>query len=251
MGFSSGFAGGVTLTLSLAYFSVLTHQRNREHQAAVLRSQALALQSIIEPIPTPLPPSRAELAAAERANAVEAVKDRWNHEVESAVRWFQKKDWYEVREDMEDNVARMWTGLFGQSEAGVEKAKEKLDPLATKAKLEAEKAAYDAKVKAQTTAKKTAAKAEDAVKEVASEAKAESKGLLSWVWAEGQDKAQEVSDSVKPKADGKILTPSSPVEKALHQRYEKPAKSDKTVAEVLSERYKPMDDRDNSVLRGV
>jgi MICOS complex subunit MIC12 len=241
----------VTLTLSLAYLSVLTHQRNREHQAAVLRSQALALQSIIEPIPAPLPPSRAELAAAERANAVEVVKDRWNHEVENAVRWFQRKDWDEVREGVEGNVARMWTGIFGQSEAGVEQAREKLEPLTTKAKLEAEKAAYDAKAKAQKTAKTTASKAEGAVKETAGEAAAESKSMFSWAWAKGQDKAQDVADSVKPKADGKILTPLSPVEKALHQRYEKPTSSNKTVAEILSERYKPMDQQDNTVLRGV
>lgn len=61
MGFVTGFTGGVTLTLSLTYFSV-AHQRTREEQCRAVRAQALALRGLVGPVP--LPPSRAELAAA-------------------------------------------------------------------------------------------------------------------------------------------------------------------------------------------
>jgi len=44
---------------------------------------------------------------------------------------------------------------------------------------------------------------------------------------------------------------TDPVEKTLQQRYEKPSGLEKSVAQALEERYKPIDSRDNTVLRGV
>lgn len=41
------------------------------------------------------------------------------------------------------------------------------------------------------------------------------------------------------------------MEKALHERYEKSGEIEKSVEQVLEERYKPVDERDNTVLRGV
>ncbi|EAQ92430.1 predicted protein [Chaetomium globosum CBS 148.51] len=136
MGFAAGFAGGVTLTLSLTYLTLLTHSRNRQAQSAVLRSQASTLDLFIPPdIDATLPPAarrrnasavlpdgtyrpRATLEQHHQqqqrdgspgASFLEAAKTRWNGEVLAAVRWAQDKDWARARERAEDGVA----GLFG------------------------------------------------------------------------------------------------------------------------------------------
>ncbi|KEY65005.1 hypothetical protein S7711_07345 [Stachybotrys chartarum IBT 7711] len=277
MGFTSGFAGGVTVTLSVAYFSVLAHQRIREQQGQILRSQALAVQNVIDPIPAPLPPSRREIAAAQRATATEVVKDRWNHEVQNAAWWLQHKDWDEVREGIEENVAHLWTRVFGEAAVGAEQAKDKLEPLAASAKAGAERAGSDAKARARwelsraenaaaaaaTDAKVLAKNAASGTKQATEDAATEAKGVLASALEKGRGKAQEVVDKTKaavgaaeekaePKADGKILRPLDPVQKALHQRYEKPGPlANKTVKEALEERYIPMDKRDNTILRGI
>lgn len=63
-------------------------------------------------------------------------------------------------------------------------------------------------------------------------------------------KGRDVVGEVESVAGDAAVRPESNVEKALRQRYEKPAQT-KTVAEVLRERYLPMDQRDNTVLRGI
>ncbi|KAL3960824.1 hypothetical protein ACCO45_005941 [Purpureocillium lilacinum] len=284
MGFATGFTGGVTLTLSLAYLSVLAHQRTRENQSRHLRAQALALQTLVDPIPQPLPPSRSEVAAAQRAASVEVAKDRWNEEVENAVRWVQNTDWVDVREDLEARVAGLWARAFGGAVDGAEKAGEKLEPAARQAEAAAReagssiasagKAAFDkAKergaryestmedkaLEARLTGRRQIEKAEAEAKKKASEAQ----GVIASALEKGRDKAHEVVDKVKTAVglaeekaaaaaatvDGKA---QSPVAKALQQRYEKPeAKINRTVAEVLQERYTPIDKRDNTVLRGL
>jgi altered-inheritance-of-mitochondria protein 5 len=59
------------------------------------------------------------------------------------------------------------------------------------------------------------------------------------------------TEKIESKAQAASLSHSSAVEKALHERYEKPSPLDKTVEETLAERYKPIEERDNTVLRGV
>ncbi|KND89613.1 hypothetical protein TOPH_05734 [Tolypocladium ophioglossoides CBS 100239] len=281
MGFASGFTGGVTLTLSLAYLSVLAHQRTRERQGGSLRAQALALQSLVDPIPQPLPPSRSEVAAAQRAASIEVAKERWNEEVENAVRWVQHTDWDEVREGLEARVAYLWAKAVGGSVKEAGKAGAKLEPLARKAKTTAEetgssvaaaaKGAFDrAKDRGEQFESTIESKALEArlagrrgavrVESEAKEKAAETQGVIASALEKGRGKAQEMVDKVKSAvgiaedkataaADGKA---PSPVEKALQQRYEKPeAKVNRTVAEVLKERYTPMDERDNTVLRGL
>ncbi|KAL5606075.1 hypothetical protein BROUX41_006155 [Berkeleyomyces rouxiae] len=108
MGFNSGFAGGVTVTLGLAYLSLLTHQRNREYQALVIRAQNAQLASALDPVPPRAAPTRAEVEAAAHANIVDASKDRWNRELQNAVRTLQNTDWDDVREKMEMSAQRMW-----------------------------------------------------------------------------------------------------------------------------------------------
>ena len=56
---------------------------------------------------------------------------------------------------------------------------------------------------------------------------------------------------IDSKAQSAGLHYSSAVEKALQERYEKPNGMNKSVEEALEERYKPIDHRDNTLLRGV
>ncbi|KAF4334339.1 hypothetical protein FBEOM_11833 [Fusarium beomiforme] len=240
MGFTTGFTGGVTLTLSLAYLSVLAHQRTREQQGSALRAQALAIQGLIDPLP-PLPlPTRSEVAAAQRAHTVEIVKDRWNTEVENAVRWVQHTDWVQVREGLEDTASRLWARAFGAnpSEAVGEtgrKVKETEQQAKPFVKQEAAKLG-DASGKVAAAAKSAFQKAKAESKEFASVALDHSKDK------ENVDIAQE---------DG-TLSALTPVKRALQQRFSKPEdKVNKSVEEALNDRYKPMDARDNTQLRGV
>ncbi|KAL2196442.1 hypothetical protein P885DRAFT_61039 [Corynascus similis CBS 632.67] len=136
MGFIAGFAGGVTLTLSLTYLALLTHTSNRQAQSAVLRSQASALDALVPPdddpqypggrrrrnATVPLPDGtyrpRESLEQYRRegvtsdakpgaTSLIETAKTKWNSEVLSAVRWAQGKDWARVREGAEDGLARL------------------------------------------------------------------------------------------------------------------------------------------------
>jgi MICOS complex subunit MIC12 len=59
------------------------------------------------------------------------------------------------------------------------------------------------------------------------------------------------TEKMESKAQAATLSHSSAVEKALHERYEKPSSLDKSVEETLAERYKPIEERDNTVLRGM
>ncbi|KJZ79645.1 hypothetical protein HIM_01114 [Hirsutella minnesotensis 3608] len=285
MGFATGFTGGVTLTLSLAYLSVLAHQRNRQEQCRTIREQALALSSIVNPIPQPLPPSRSEVAAAQRAASIEGAKDRWNDEVENAVRWMQNMDWAEVREGLEDRVAVLWAKAFGEAAHGTEKATERLQPAARTVKSTADEAnssiasaargafsrakeagerfessAEDKALEARLTGKRAVTKAEDEAKDKVAAAQ----GVIASALEKGKDTAQALAGKVKmavgmaedeaAAATGSTtgLTTLNPVQKALQQRYEKAdARAKRGVAEVLQERYTPMDQRDNTVLRGL
>ncbi|KAI1751702.1 hypothetical protein F4782DRAFT_175722 [Xylaria castorea] len=260
MGFTTGFTGGVTLTLGVAYLTLLAHQRNREHQAAVLRQQTYLLSGVVDPLPPVFPPTRAELAATERANLTEAAKDRWNAEIENAVRWAQSKDWSEVREGVETAVGRLWARGLGQAQEGAEKGEEKGAAAArdllrkssenagekSDSVAAAAKSAYaDAKAKSTELASKTEAKAEEAKGSVVS---AIERGIEKG--KEVLSKAKSAVVSVEEKAENAAPT-SSPVEKALQQRYEKPSGLDQTVEEILAARYVPVDQKDNTNLKAL
>ncbi|KAI1435174.1 hypothetical protein GGR50DRAFT_338573 [Xylaria sp. CBS 124048] len=254
MGFASGFTGGVTLTLGVAYLTVLAHQRNREQQAAILRQQTFLLSEIVDPLPPLLPPTRAELAAAERARFTEVAKDRWNAEVEHAARWAMSKDWTEVRENAETAVGRLLGRPQGQSweEAAKEEMKKGVAPardLAIKVKEEARetsesvaavaKSAYaDAKAKSTELASKAEEKAEatrDTLKGAIGKGIEKGRELL------GQNKATTAVPTEK------VDVSLSPVEKALQKRYEEgPRGLDQTVEEVLAARYAPFDETENA-----
>ena len=112
----------MTLTLGMAYLTVLAHERNRRAQAQALRSQSRVLNSLFEPEALPPPQSRAELAREERSTLVETAKDRWNEEIENAVRLIQKTDWNDVREGIEGAVSRLLGSSLQKSREGINDA---------------------------------------------------------------------------------------------------------------------------------
>ncbi|KAG6027914.1 hypothetical protein E4U19_000852 [Claviceps sp. Clav32 group G5] len=286
MGFVNGLTGGVALTLSIAYLSVLAHQRNREEQGRSLRAQALTIQSLIDPIPQPLPPTRSEVAAAKRAETVEVLKERWNTEIESAVRWVQHADWEDVREGLEDRIASLWDAAFGESiqetatkgktelqkelqkginmaQAGAVSAADTIKAQAKSVfeKAKAEEEDFAAKVKdnalqARLAAWRAAQKAEKDVHSVAVDAQEAVKSALEKGKEMATEAAGKVGSAVGLTGEGTALGHVSvaalnPVQKALDQRFERPSSDMRSVAEVLKQRYTAMDRRDNTVLRGL
>ncbi|KAI9712566.1 MAG: hypothetical protein M1812_006875 [Candelaria pacifica] len=120
MGFTSGFVGGFTLTSSILYLSLAIHQRNRIHQSTLLKQQSLLLTSIVEPLP-PIPPPTAR---EQRTSFVETAKDRWNDEVEGAVRRLQRTDWSALRIRLEDKVSAFWGTGMEKGREGVQYAED-------------------------------------------------------------------------------------------------------------------------------
>ncbi|KAH8782578.1 hypothetical protein BGZ57DRAFT_758628 [Hyaloscypha finlandica] len=282
MGFTTGFTGGVTLTLGIAYLTVLAHERNRRAQAEALRSQSRVLTSLLEPSPIPPPQSRAELAREERSSLTETLKDRWNEEVEHAVRRVQKTDWNEVREGMEGAVARILGSGLQKSREGIEEAgkqtapkvQDAVDRSKAAAKKGADQAAAEIDRAAAATiagveradrpgadAKTGAQDAAEAVRHAGGTVDA-ARGALRDTFNKGIEKGKATigkaqaavglaTEKMESKAQAATLSHSSAVEKALHERYEKPSSLDKSVEETLAERYKPIEERDNTVLRGM
>ncbi|KAI1483098.1 hypothetical protein F4774DRAFT_368153 [Daldinia eschscholtzii] len=257
MGFTTGFTGGVTLTLSVAYLGVLAHQRHRERQAAILRQQTRLISGIIDPLPPVLPPTRAELAAAERANFIERAKDRWNAEIEGAVHWAQNKDWVEARENVEIALSRLWARAFGDDAQGpVEKAEDvaanakaaasaKLDQGKEKAAsvAAAAKNAYaDAKAKGSEVVEKTEEKAKEA------------KGsFFSRLWG-AKDTADKTKSAVVEGAKQKgeeLSSQLSEEERVLSQRYQGSNSLDQSPEEVLAARYASSGQQDRSQLKAL
>ncbi|RYP32445.1 hypothetical protein DL767_005209 [Monosporascus sp. MG133] len=241
MGFTTGFTGGVTLTLSLAYLTMLAHQRNREHQASILRRQTYAISGLYDPLPPTLPPTRAELAALERRNLVDAAKDRWNAEVEGAVRWAQTKDWESVRERLEATVGNVWARALGHSVAVAE---------AEAAELHVGEAAARARAEVQEKVKSEVAAVRDQ-----GGAGARAGGVLEAV-SKGLEKGREAisnlgkaTTAAESKADDKLeekLSGLSPEERIITQRYQTPRPDDRSPEEIIAERYLPIDRRDDN-----
>ncbi|KAL2759061.1 hypothetical protein ACRALDRAFT_2041071 [Sodiomyces alcalophilus JCM 7366] len=264
MGFTTGFTGGVTATLGLAYLAIYTHQRNREQQSEILRSQARVLDSLLEPVVSIPPPRRSEIEAARRANLVDAAKDRWNSEVANAVTWAQRTDWTEVREGLEDGVGTAWRRVFGgepahQAEAVAqrvvsagEEAKGAWERAREKTLAAAEARAEEARVGAakrveemQRAAERTAAEVQEAAARAVDTGIKKGEALLDGA-------AEAMSVQTTSTADKTLTSASlSPVERALQQRYEAKPPVEKSVEEVLQERYLPTDAKDHTQLRGI
>jgi MICOS complex subunit MIC12 len=256
--------GGVTLTLSLAYLAVLTHQRNRQAQGDLLRSQAQILTTLTRdsPIPSNFPPpqpTRVELAVKERDHLVATFKDKWNAEIQKAVRWAQTKDWAETREAAEERV-RQLSGLPPIQKAAQELEAEvaRAEDAAKSAASRASTAAKSAASSATTTAKSALQESKASAAKAAGETKEAAKGMFARGLEKGKELVGRTKASVKlaeermeTKLDHAFL--ESDVDRALSRRY-KEGESDalkQSVEEALNERYAPISERDIAKLRGL
>ncbi|KAI9643231.1 hypothetical protein NHQ30_007847 [Ciborinia camelliae] len=255
MGFTTGFTGGVTLTLSLAYLTVLAHQRNRASQSLYLQHQSQVLTSLLEKQALAPPKTRAELAREERSTLIEAAKDRWNAEVENGVRWIQRTDWDTVRYGIEGAVSRALG--FGVEEGREELARgeqvvgEAVRDFRAEAREEAQRAA-EAHGSSYTEIERRAGGTVDAAR--SSIRSAVSRGIEA-----GKDIAQKAGVAVgiaEQKIEEKTALVSgksaeSDVERALRERFEGPSRLDQSMEQALEERYTPINQRDNGTLRGI
>jgi altered-inheritance-of-mitochondria protein 5 len=229
-------AAGVTLTLSLAYLVVREHQQNRALQGDMLRAQARILNTLaLDPsVPSYLAPSpslsRTELAAQQRANLLQSAKDRWNSEMEGAVRWALTKDWREVRENAEDSVR----SLLGVPP--VPKTVTYVQAVDEQAIRRVQSARPEVKRDTTSVSKEITAKSTEKGQEIIGKAKSAVKP------------AKKLSGT-KPTAASTPSSSMSEVEKALKQRYEKSEALSQSVQEALDARYITIAERDRMRLQ--
>ncbi|KAK4219309.1 hypothetical protein QBC37DRAFT_410760 [Rhypophila decipiens] len=269
MGFVTGFTGGVTLTLAAAYLALSAHERTRLAQSDILQYQTRVLNNLSQDPSTRRPrldnqpfPSRAELAAQQRGHLIETAKDKWNSEIESAVRWAQSTDWDSVRENAEDATARL-LGIARESAVQTSSdAAGAIRKTSSEAAVAARNATNSAIVSAAETKedlKTTLLRAKDIAAETAVGTKEESKGLIASAIEKGRHMVGKTKaavhlaeEKIEARVDAKLLHVSE-IEKALNERFEKPKVDpmSRSVEEVLAERYTPIDQRDNTRLRGI
>lgn len=259
----------MTLVLGISYLSLQAHRRTRERQAETLRANTYILNSLTY-IPATAPPPKTlaeELALLEQQQELLAraeekrrnlsarnegffdkAKDRWNTEIEGAVRWAANKDWVAAREDAEVTASRLWARASG-GETPSDTAQRAGAAVTGKAAAAA------------ASAKGAAAQAPATVGDKASEAKEAAASF----WERGLNKGKEIAGQAKAglsKAEEKAQdvvrgvakkTGETDIEKVLQQRYEqKPdASLNKSPEELLEERYRPMVEQDNTKLRGL
>lgn len=263
--------GGVTLTLGAAYLALAAHKRARQSQSETLRAQTRVVDTLaLEPSlrrprldNAPLP-TRAELEAQRRAHFVESAKDKWNHEIENAVRWAASTDWGEVRETAEDATARL-LGLGPIKRDPVPVSVSAPAPSnstsggVTEALAQKADNAQNSLTQKKEDVKTRLLRARDEAASYAAETKEEAKGVLASAVEKGRHMVGKAKAAVhlaeeklEARVDAKLLHVSE-VEKALAERFEKPKVDpmSRSVEEVLAERYVPVDKRDNSRLRGI
>lgn len=252
----------MTLVLGISYLSLQAHRRTRERQAETLRANTYILNSLSY-IPATAPPPKTlaeELALLEqqqellaRAEAkrrnlsasnegfFDKAKDRWNAEIEGAVRWAANKDWIAAREDAEVAASRLWARASGGEAPSdsAQRAGAAVTNKAAAATTTARGAASEKAVEAKEAAVSFWERGLNKGKEIADQAKA---GL-----ARAEEKAQDVVRGAAKKNG------ETDIEKVLQQRYErKPDESlSKSPEELLADRYRPMVEQDNTKLRGL
>lgn len=173
------------------------------------------------------------------------------------MRWAATKDWVAAREDVEDTAGRVWARVSG-GEPPARTAERAGAVVGDKASSAAAGAAGAAQ-QVVTTAQQAAVRTKDAAQTKTVEAK-EAAGSI---WERGFRKGREVADRAKAavgiaedkveRKAAELADSASDVEKALRQRYE--GRHDevlgKNVEDILADRYKPVEQHDNSKLRGV
>jgi len=239
MGFFSGFTGGVTVTLAIAYYALFSHERNRQAQAINLRLATRTLNSIFEPPLEPLGPTRAELLRAERSTLLDTAKDRWNSEIERAVRSLQNANWEDIREKRDQAIAKVLGNSLEGARHGIEnveksagavwsEGKEKAMAKTSQITEEIPSKVEQVRTKASTAGAGTVDAARGAVRNAVSKGIEKGKELVG--------KAQHAVGATA--VESKEAIAQSGVERALEERY-KPRSSvlDQTPEEILAARY--------------
>ena len=256
----------MTVTLSLAYLAVLTHQRNRQSQSDTLRAQSAVLTSLTRTAaPPPTEQQQPTTPSWRRHDLAETAKDRWNAELQGAVRWAQDKDWAGAREAAETAVARLLWGGGGADAGSAQRREEGEAGVVAGAVRGAGAALGEAGARTADAVHVRAEETRDAVRVRAGEAREAvhvKAGEARAAVARGVEKGKEAvgraratvglaEERFESRVDAKLLRLSD-VEKALSERYEKGDEvMSKSVEEILSDRYKPIDQRDNTKLRGL
>lgn len=165
-----------------------------------------------------------------------------------------------MREDTEEAAARAWARLTG---AGGEGGVVVPPPVPVPTQAQAQRSAERMKAAVADKAASGAVAAQQAVtrtKDVAQAKAVEASEAATSIWERGFRKSKEVAAKAKAvvglaeeKAQQKVVELESDVEMVMRQRYERRPEdtSSKTVEEVLAERYKPIEQRDNTKLRGL
>ncbi|KFY16637.1 hypothetical protein V492_01185, partial [Pseudogymnoascus sp. VKM F-4246] len=196
---------GVTLTLGIAYLTVLAHERNRNAQGANLRTQSSLLNTLLLSDPSlAYPAPDAETGRTSRATLVETAKDRWNEEIQNAVRWVQGAEWGNVKEGMEGAVAKALGTGMEKSREEIAHAEEKAGPIAREAierVRDGAKMGFDG---SRVAAERAAARALSATSERESrfEGKTEyglenASATAKEAWKKGVEKSHEVAERLK------------------------------------------------------
>jgi len=226
MGFVSGFTGGVTVTLAIAYYAAISHENNRLAQAVNLRHATRTLNSVFEPPSEPLGPTRAELLRAERSSILENAKDKWNSEIERGVRWLQNADWEDIKERRDEAIARVLGGGLESTRHGIESAEAKTSQITKEVTPKTEQLRMEAKTTSAGTVDAVRGAVRDAV----------SKGI-----EKGKQLAGKAQDAVGAAVDTKV-DEKAEVERALAERYmphkTTPDALEKSPEQALAERYK-------------
>ncbi|KAL2259096.1 hypothetical protein VTK26DRAFT_7348 [Humicola hyalothermophila] len=208
------------------------------------------------------------------ASFLETAKERWNAEVLGAVRWAQTKDWGRVRAEAEEGLA----GLLGvelsrepvREEVVVELPVAETETRRRRRRRKEENGAPPPSlappvVKAVgEVVREKAAEGAQAVKEELKDAASKGVEGAKGMVAKGVEKAQDLVEKAKAAAnlvEEKAETAVDPkpvhlseVERALQERFDsrlREQRMQRSVEEVLRERYTPIDKRDNSRLRGL
>ena len=116
MGFTTGLLGGATLTYSILCLTLFAHKANRNVQHTLLSQSHILLNSAVDPLPpSPEPPAY----EVRKTSLTEELKDKWNGEIENAVRRLQNTDWDEVRQRWERRLGNVFQRAK-ESDAGRE-----------------------------------------------------------------------------------------------------------------------------------
>lgn len=169
-----------------------------------------------------------------------------------------------------EKVAASTRGGLNHAEARAQGIASATKVSATKATADLKAGAESATAYARDAIEHGAEKSHEVAEKVQTEAQSTgagtvdaARGALRNVINKGVEKGKEVIDKAQAAMGfttekDESASPSigsgigiSDVEKALRERYEKPTGLNRTVEEVFEERYKPIDKRDNTILRGV